>query len=907
VKKWKERTGTSMRRFCWVPLLAALPGCKLATDEGVAPVRTAAQCEVQPPFSPSFEPELEWEWTGSPTMPNHRQVMMTPAVVDVNQDGIPDVVFNSFAGGNYTTNGVLRAISGDDGRDLWTVTDPARRVRGAASVAAGDIDGDGLVEICTIPESGQGFICFENTGAFKLRTTTPTNDWGGPSLADLDGNGSVEILDGNQVFSSNGALLWTGSDGIGVLPGGPLSFAADIDQDGLLEVVNGRAVYRHDGTLLCRNTSVAHGLAGVGNFDGDPYGEIAVVANGQVSLLDHDCALRWTTAIPGGGFGGAPNVADFDGDGQAEIGVAGASRYVVYETNGSIRWTSPTRDASSTRTGSSTFDFEGDGTAEVVYADEVKLRIYDGATGAVRFEVRHSSGTTYENPVIVDVDADDNAEIVMIANNYHGFDVFTGIRVFRDANDGWVNTRRIWNQHAYSVTNVNDDGTIPARPLTNWLQPGLNTFRSNSQGSGETTPFAAADLLVAEVTTACEPETGVLSLVARVRNQGDAAASAGLPVAFYQGDPALGGPLLGVATVAAVLPAQGEALATLALQPAPGGTAQVWAVADDDGTGAGRESECIEDNNARPAELSLDCTDNVPPTALCRDVTVSAGDTCQAAASVDDGSSDPDGQPQPLALAQAPAGPYGLGSHAVTLTASDGAASDACTATVAVVDTTAPVLLGCQDILVEAPPELDGAFVDYAVSGTDNCDDAVAPSCDSPSGSFFEAGESTRVTCTGTDASGNAATCTFSVQVEVSSRCAAADPRAADYWRTQCNQLGAGQAPTDPAWTPVTLQALLDGVMPEVQATCDQAESTCAALGPDPYWDLCEQACHHYAAMLLNMASGLAPASCCTLEGSVREAADRVAAHIDAGQCDQAIDIAYELNRGCLFCQGGEH
>ena len=54
----------------------------------------------------------------------------------------------------------------------------------------------------------------------------------------------------------------------------------------------------------------------------------------------------------------------------------------------------------------------------------------------------HSSGTTYENPVIVDVDGDNNAEIVMASNNY-AFPGEAGIRVFRDRLDGWVNTRHL--------------------------------------------------------------------------------------------------------------------------------------------------------------------------------------------------------------------------------------------------------------------------------------------------------------------------------------------------------------------------------------------------------------------------------------------------------------------------------
>ncbi|MDC0710265.1 choice-of-anchor A family protein [Stigmatella sp. ncwal1] len=577
---------------------------------------SAERCEVRPPFNPSFEPELEWAWTGSPNvLPDHKQVMMTPVVVELNGDGVPDVVFNAYVDkGNvsipWSTNGVVRAISGADGSDLWTVTNPAYRVRGASTLAAGDIDHDGKPELCTIPEDGNGFICFEHDGTFKFRTSIPANDWGGVSFADLDHDGNVEILDGNHVFSHTGVLKWVGADGMGGVPHattGPISFAADIDGDGIQEVINDRAVYRADGTLKCRNTQIGHGLAGVGNFDADDRGEIVVVWSGQVSLLDDTCELLWTTPIPAGGEGGAPNIADFDNDGRAEIGVAGAYFYSVFETDGTVKWSSPTQDGSSRRTGSSTFDFEGDGRAEAVYADERHLRIYDGATGAVRFQVPHSSCTTYENPVIVDVDGDDNAEIVIAANVSCGFGSFAGIRVFRDKKDGWVNTRSIWNQHAYSVTNVNEDGTIPASPTANWLVPGLNTFRSNSQGSGTTSPFAAADLITENITSACDASTQTLTLSARVSNQGEAAASAGIQVAFFLGKPGAGGTLLGIDTLPNALLAGSSTLASLTLSPPHGGLGEIVVVVDY-GPGNARELECREDNNTASAHVSFECT-----------------------------------------------------------------------------------------------------------------------------------------------------------------------------------------------------------------------------------------------------------------------------------------------------------
>lgn len=744
-------------------VLRGVPGVLCASVLAFAQPAHASQCVVQPTFTPNFEPELEWAWTGSATMPNHKQVMMTPAVADVNGDGVPDVIFNSFAGSNYNTDGVLRAISGDDGHDLWAATDPADRIRGASSVAVGDIDNDGLVEICTVAQSGPGFICFEHDGTFKFRTTTGANSWGGVSFADLQGDGSVEIINGNQAFSATGALLWTGIDGTGGHSGtGPVAFAADIDQDGMLEVVNGRAVYAHDGTLKWRNTSIGHGLAGVGNFDADPYGEVVVVWSGRVSLLDHDGQLLWTAVIPGGGTGGAPNIADFDNDGQPEIGVAGATRYVVFETDGTVKWSSVVQDFSSNRTGSSTFDFEGDGQAEAVYADERFLRIYDGGTGAIRFQVENPSGTTYENPVIADVDADGNAEIIVISNNY-AFAGSNGVRVFRDANDGWVNTRRIWNQHAYSVTNVNEDGTIPATPATNWLTPGLNTFRSNSQGTGTTSAFAAPNLQIAALQSSCIDGTTTGVITATVTNVGDGGASAGVNVAFYFGS-ASPTNLIEVASLTSVLGVGQSVNIAIALAPAPGGTQTIVVVADDDGTGTGSETECIETDNALSADLALSCSPNEPPVAVCQDLTLSAGPQCTASASIDAGSFDPDGD---ALMSQQTPEVFGLGTTTATLSVSDGQESASCQAQVTVIDDAAPAIQCTAALQVAA-----GAACSADVTGLlgvvieDNCSapTALTYTLDPPSGVLSGVGVHT-VQAQVADEAGNVATCQTQVSL----------------------------------------------------------------------------------------------------------------------------------------------
>jgi hypothetical protein len=82
---------------------------------------------------------------------------------------------------------------------------------------------------------------------------------------------------------------------------------------------------------------------------------------------------------------------------------------------------------------------------------------------------------------------------------------------------------------------------------------------------------------------------------------------------------------------------------------------------------------------------------NNPPVAICTNVTVSAGANCMANASIDNGSYDPDAG-DTITLVQSPPGPYSLGNTLVTLTVTDNhGASNSCSATVTVVDTTPPV------------------------------------------------------------------------------------------------------------------------------------------------------------------------------------------------------------------------
>ena len=125
---------------------------------------------------------------------------------------------------------------------------------------------------------------------------------------------------------------------------------------------------------------------------------------------------------------------------------------------------------------------EGDGIAEVVYSDEHTLWVFDGRDGSVLMEqTGHASGTLMEYPLIADVDNDGSTEIIVASNNYT-FLGWNGITVIGDANNSWAPARPIWNQYAYHITNVNNDGSIPAVQQNNWLS--WNNFRAGGTELG---------------------------------------------------------------------------------------------------------------------------------------------------------------------------------------------------------------------------------------------------------------------------------------------------------------------------------------------------------------------------------------------------------------------------------------
>lgn len=571
------------------------------------PRHETTECEYRPPAG-EFTPEEDWAWTGG-------DVMMTPAVgnlTDDNGDGtidendIPDVAFTVFYGGDYHFNGTLYVISGDDGSEHFSVSSP--RISPGGGVAIADVDSDGSPDIAAC-KSGGGLVVLDNTGGVKWDPGVgciQTYAYEHPAVADLEGDGAVEVVV-DYTIVSGGAFRCSGWSDSQRIPA-----IYDLDKNGTLDIVGGNRAMDSDCAELWHNTDVNDGYPAIADIDGDTWPDVVTI-RGNIWILSGTTGdIMWGPyAIPGGGGGGAPTIADFDGDTLPEIATAGLDYYVVFDPDCSdfrdgdcasgaangILWTRETQDHSSSQTGSSVFDFEGDGIAEVVYGDEYYLRIYAGVDGEVLFEVPNSSGTLFEYPLIVDVDNDEHAEIVVVSNDY-AWGSTQGVRAFSDALDNWVRTRRIWNEHTYHITNINEDGSVPTGEVPNYTVEGFNNFRQNVQPEGL---FNAPDL-VPEDTLASEglcPSKLLLSV--RVLNQGTASAPEGIPVAFYIVESAVMDVLLGVRyTTHRLMPGASEVL-TLEFDLPSDGMGELfefYVVVDSDGEGGERvPHECREENN----------------------------------------------------------------------------------------------------------------------------------------------------------------------------------------------------------------------------------------------------------------------------------------------------------------------
>lgn len=335
-----------------------------------------------------FDPVVEWEDLRLPAI-------TVPVVTQLDDDGVPDIVAVARPDDPRQT-AQLVALSGADGRTLWRAGgDTFTAFCSHTTAAAGDLDGDGTVEIAVLVRQ---ITEHEHVGDWPPGRCTdppweycplfppdrgPFHDHGDevdvrfdhehPSVAcstfgdtpgalaivshrgeverfvdlpfpaddarrtqtvvvaDLDGDGAAEVVAGGAVVDADG-VRWADPRLEGVAVA-----AADLDLDGRLELVTAQHAFEDDGRLRWEELRIREGghvaIARLVDTAESAGPQVVQTDAGRVVVRDGatGAALWGPVRFGSGASSGPPTIADFDGDGRPEIGIAADHAYVVLD------------------------------------------------------------------------------------------------------------------------------------------------------------------------------------------------------------------------------------------------------------------------------------------------------------------------------------------------------------------------------------------------------------------------------------------------------------------------------------------------------------------------------------------------------------------------------------------------
>ena len=539
-------------------------GC---SSRGILRVMDGATCELQ----------------ASMTNDDDRVVgQVSPAIGDLDGDGVAEIVAVRALGGmiafhwDAASNQLVRA---------WVshTMDGMEEHNGLecrwGSITIADLDGNPGAEIIF------GKYIFDQNGLYLGQIpgydeSLNASHLGAPVVvADVDLDGKAEVVTGQGVYTWNAGShalelesYWDANtsgyvavadfgdfpDVAGDAPGHPeLVFVTGGHV--ILTTIVGSEIMN----ITSPSTSLNHGgPPTIADFNADGRPEIGVAFGNDYAVFDpHTMSELWETASQDlSSAQTGSSVFDFNADGRSEV-VYGDECYIrIYDgPTGHVLFSQP-RFSATWNENPIIADVDRDNAAEIVavagYAgspasacdDTVARGSYCPAYDPVFHGLACATGTDCPSGNCVGglcrcmSDADCGGSYACtnaLAGESDGGQVcrshFTscnlGITVYRDGRDGWAPSRDTWNQHAYSITNINDDLTIPTASsmVNNWQMSGYNNFRENVQ----TTPsLVAADLTVRNLAAVCDGDNTIIS--ADVCNRGEAFTDLGVKIVFSQ-------------------------------------------------------------------------------------------------------------------------------------------------------------------------------------------------------------------------------------------------------------------------------------------------------------------------------------------------------------------------------------
>ena len=280
-------------------------------------------------------------------------IQSSPAIADIDNDGKMEIVVCSY--GYADTPGIY--VLNTMGQEKWHYLIANHMVWIQSSPAIADIDKDGDVEI--IVGSSDGLHVINSSG--KEEWSYTSKHWpiygldSSPAIADINNDGEMEIVVGSTcpfdcplnegqlfVFNSKGTVEWNYTAGYSVSSSPAI---ADIDGDGELEIIVGSYCYDTKTNLSTYGMLYVFDSKGevewsyqtdgaivsspaIADIDGDGKMEVIVGSNdGRLYVLNSKGEVEWSYQTDGA-IVSSPAIADIDGDGNLEIAVGSKDKKV---------------------------------------------------------------------------------------------------------------------------------------------------------------------------------------------------------------------------------------------------------------------------------------------------------------------------------------------------------------------------------------------------------------------------------------------------------------------------------------------------------------------------------------------------------------------------------------------------
>ncbi len=366
-------------------------------------------------------------------------------VADLDGDGRPEILVGGNSRFDHSLNDFWQILrwDGTNYSQIWeSLPEGTLRV-----LTAFQADTDRALEILTT--SRNEIRLYDGaTRKIERRILTPASEIRSLAVADLDGDGKVELIfcDPIDLFVANLAT----------------------------------------GTLLWRLPGFGGSSLAVGQLDDDAAQEIVVTGFGEIGRVIDGMTRQVEWPHPAG-FGFSVRLADLTGDSRLEIIALVPAGVRVFDPRRRTQlWKRLTNDGA---TAIAVGDIDGDGRNEVVYGDFYRgLRVLDGRSGAGRWLLDSESISGTSAVAIGDPDNDGKTEILWALNSR-----LTTVDVSRRQID-WSDLGFSGPIHGFDFGDVDADGRREFLYTgygadTNWFVHDARNFRPEFQGESVTDYF----------------------------------------------------------------------------------------------------------------------------------------------------------------------------------------------------------------------------------------------------------------------------------------------------------------------------------------------------------------------------------------------------------------------------------